>query len=165
MLQEPHEQYEKVKIYDTKGSYIKIYDTSGWKVASMLLRNSGGQLLIAPERMNLLVQSRKDTLWWYVVVKVKSNTIQSNIAYAPGMLRCTSWILKRQRNQEFKLPTSVGSWRKQQNSRKYLFCFIDYAKAFDCVDHNKLENSSRDGNTRQPYLPPEKSVCRSRSNS
>ena len=45
------------------------------------------------------------------------------------------------------------------------FCFIDYAKAFDCVDHNKLENSLRDGNTRPPYLPPEKSVCRSRSNS
>ena len=38
------------------------------------------------------------------------------------------------------------------------FCFIDDAKAFDCVDHNKLENSSRDGNTRPPYLPPEKSV-------
>ena len=45
------------------------------------------------------------------------------------------------------------------------FCFIDYAKAFDCVDHNKLENSSRDGNTRPPYLPPEKPVRRSRSNS
>ena len=43
-------------------------------------------------------------------------------------------------------------------------CFIDYAKAFDCVDHNKLENSQRDGNTRPPYLLPEKSVCRSRSN-
>ena len=40
------------------------------------------------------------------------------------------------------------------------FCFIDYAKAFDCVDHNKLENSSRDGNARPPDLPPEKSVCR-----
>ena len=39
------------------------------------------------------------------------------------------------------------------------FCFIDYAKAFDCVDHNKLENSSRDGNTRPTYLPPEKSEC------
>ena len=38
------------------------------------------------------------------------------------------------------------------------FCFIDYAKAFDCVDHNKLENSWRDGNTRQPDLPLEKSV-------
>ena len=44
-------------------------------------------------------------------------------------------------------------------------CFIDYAKAFDCVDHNKLENSERDGNTRPPDLPPEKSVCRSRNNS
>ena len=40
------------------------------------------------------------------------------------------------------------------------FCFIDYAKAFDCVDHNKLENSERDGNTRPPDLLLEKSVCR-----
>ena len=45
------------------------------------------------------------------------------------------------------------------------FCFIDYAKAFDCVDHNKLENSERDGHTRSPDLPLEKSVCRSGSNS
>ena len=44
-------------------------------------------------------------------------------------------------------------------------CFIDYAKASDCVDHNRLENSSRDGNTKPPDLPPEKFVCRSRSNS
>ena len=46
----------------------------------------------------------------------------------------------------------------------YLF-FHNYAKAFDCVDHNKLENSSRDGNTRPPDLPLEKPICRSRSNS
>ena len=45
------------------------------------------------------------------------------------------------------------------------FCFIDYAKAFDCVDHNKLENSERDGNTRAPDLPLEKPVCRPGSNS
>ena len=45
------------------------------------------------------------------------------------------------------------------------FCFIDYVKAFDCVDHNKLENSERDGNTRPPDLPLEKPVCRSGSNS
>ena len=42
-------------------------------------------------------------------------------------------------------------------------CFIDYAKAFDSVDHNKLENSSRDGNTRRLDLPLEKSICRSGS--
>ena len=45
------------------------------------------------------------------------------------------------------------------------FCFIDYARAFDCVNHNKLENSERDGNTRPPDLPSDKSVCRSGSNS
>ena len=46
------------------------------------------------------------------------------------------------------------------------FCFIDYSKAFDCVDHNKLwKNSSRDGNTRPPDLPLEKFVCKSGSNS
>ena len=44
------------------------------------------------------------------------------------------------------------------------FCFIDYARASDCVDHNKLENSERDGNTRPPDLPLEKSVCRSGRN-
>ena len=39
---------------------------------------------------------------------------------------------------EIKLPTSGGSWKKQESSRKNIyFCFIDYAKAFDCVDHNK----------------------------
>ena len=40
---------------------------------------------------------------------------------------------------KIKLPTFFGSWRKQENSRKNIdFCFIDYVKAFDCVDHNKL---------------------------
>ena len=45
------------------------------------------------------------------------------------------------------------------------FCFIDYAKAFDCVDHKKtVENSERDGNTRPPNLPLEKPIFRSGSN-
>ena len=43
------------------------------------------------------------------------------------------------------------------------FCFTDYAKAFDYVDCNKLENSSKDGNTRSPDLPLD--VCKSGSNS
>ena len=46
------------------------------------------------------------------------------------------------------------------------FCFIDYTKAFDCVDHKKtVKSSERDGNTRPPDLPLEKSVLRSRNNS
>ena len=59
------------------------------------------------------------------------------------------WIIKKAR--EFQ--------------KNIYFCFIDYAKAIDCVDHNRLWKILRDGNTRPPDLPPEKSVCRSRSNS
>ena len=47
--------------------------------------------------------------------------------------------LEKAEKPEIKLPTSAGSWKKQESSRKNIyFCFIDYAKAFDCVDHNKL---------------------------
>ena len=59
------------------------------------------------------------------------------------------WIIKKAR--EFQ--------------KNIYFCFIDYAKAFDCVDHNKQWKILRDGKTRPPDLPLEKSVCRSRSNS
>ena len=55
--------------------------------------------------------------------------------------------------------------KAREFQKNIYFCFIDYAKAFDCVDHNKLENSERDGNTRPPDLPLEKSVFRSGSNS
>ena len=55
--------------------------------------------------------------------------------------------------------------KAREFQKNIYFCFIDYAKAFDCVDHNKLENSERDWNTRSPDLPLEKPVCRSGSNS
>ena len=48
--------------------------------------------------------------------------------------------------------------KARESQKNIYFCFIDYAKAFDCVDRNRLENSSRDGNTRPPDMPPEKSV-------
>ena len=67
-----------------------------------------------------------------------------------GLIANIHWTIKRAR--EFQ--------------KNIYFCYIDYAKTFDCVDHNKtVENSERDGNTRQPDLPLKKSVCRSGSNS
>ena len=48
-------------------------------------------------------------------------------------------ILKKAEEPEIKLPTTTGSSKKQESSKKNIYlCFIDYAKAFDCVDHNKL---------------------------
>ena len=55
--------------------------------------------------------------------------------------------------------------KAREFQKNIYFCFIDYAKAFDCVDHNKLWKTLRDGNTRPPDLPLEKFVCRSGSNS
>ena len=59
------------------------------------------------------------------------------------------WIIKKAR--EFQ--------------KNIYFCFIDYVKAFDCRSQQTVGNSSRDGNTRPPYLPPAKPACKSRSNS
>ena len=101
---------------------------------------------------------------------------------------CSCRILARLFSKSFKLsfsnqefPDVQAGFRKGRETRDQItnigwitektrefekdICFIDYTKAFDCVDHNKLENSERDRNTTPPYLSPKKSVCRSRGNS
>ena len=90
-------------------------------------------------------------------------------------LRWTGWIslqskglslLQHHSSKASILWHSVFFIEKATEFQKNIyFCFIDYAKAFDCVDHNKLENFERDGNTRPPDLPFEKPICRSGSNS
>ena len=73
--------------------------------------------------------------------------------------RIGRWI----RDQIANIHWIIGKAREFQ--KNIYFCFIDYDKAFDCVDPQQtVDNSSRDGNTRPPDLPPEKSVCRSRNN-
>ena len=97
------------------------------------------------------------------------------------MLKILQARLQQYMNQE--LPDVQAGFRKGRGTRDQIanirwirekarefdkniyFCFIDYANAFDCVAHNKLWKILRDGNTRPPYLSPEKPVCRSRSNS
>ena len=77
-------------------------------------------------------------------------------------------VLEKVEEPEIKLPASVGSLKKQENSKKIKIyvCFIDYAKTFECVNHNKLWKILKEmGNTRPLDLPLEKSVCRSGSNS
>ena len=98
------------------------------------------------------------------------------------MLKILQDKLQQYMNQE--LPDVQAGFRKGRGSRDQVanilwimqkakefqeniyFCFIDYAKAFDCVDHNKLQKIlKRDGSTRPPCLFPEKPVCKPRSNS
>ena len=53
-------------------------------------------------------------------------------------IREFSLVLEKAEKPEIKLPTSIGSSKKQEFQKNIYFCFIGYAKAFDCVDHNKL---------------------------
>ena len=72
--------------------------------------------------------------------------------------------LEQAEEPEIKLPTSAGSWKKQESSRKTsTSALLTMPKPLSvCI--TTVENSSRDGNTRLSDLPPEKSVCRSGSN-
>ena len=96
------------------------------------------------------------------------------------MLKIIQTRLQQYMNHE--LPDVQNGFRKGRGTRDQIaniHWIIEKAKEFqaksisallttpktDCVDHNKLKNSLRDGNMRPPDLPPEKSVCRSRSNS
>ena len=90
---------------------------------------------------------------------------------------------KLQQYMNHELPDTQAGFRKDRGTRDQIanicwiiekarefqkriyFCFIDYAKAFGCVNHNKLCKIFWVGNTRSSDLPPEKCVCRSRSNS
>ena len=74
--------------------------------------------------------------------------------------------LEKAEESEIKLPTSVGSWKKQESSRKTsTSALLTMPKLLKCGSQQTVENSERDGNTRPPDLPSEKSICRSRSNS
>ena len=73
---------------------------------------------------------------------------------------------KRQRNQRSNCQQSLDPEKAKFQEKNIYFCFFDYAKAFECMDHKKtVENSKMDENTRPPYLSPQKLVCRTRSNS
>ena len=93
------------------------------------------------------------------MLKILQATLQQ---YMNRELPDVQAVLEKAEEPEIKLPTSAGSWKKQENSKKTCFCFIDYAKAFDCVDHKKLWKILREMGI--PDLPLEKSVCRSGSN-
>ena len=67
--------------------------------------------------------------------------------------------LENQEEPEIKLPTSTGSLKKQESPRKTSNSTLLTMPKPLCGSQKTVENSSRDGNTRPPYLPPEKSVC------
>ena len=73
--------------------------------------------------------------------------------------------LEKAEEPEIKLPTSAGSSKTQENSRKTSFALLTMPNPLTVWITTTVENSLRDGNNIPPHLPPEKSVCSSKSNS
>ena len=128
-------------------------------------------------KVQFSLQSQRKAMPKYVETTTQlhsSHTLQSNAQNSPSEAsmvhelrtsRCTSWI-RKDRGTRDQIANIRWIMEKAREFQKNIyFCIIDYAKAFDCVDHNKLENSERDGNPKPPDLPLKKSMCRSGSNS
>ena len=112
---------------------------------------------------------------------VQTTALLHSFHVSKVMLKLLQTRLQQYVNQE--LPDVQAGFRKGRGTRDQIanihwiienarelqkniyFCFIDYAKGFDCEDHNKMENSEGDGNTRPPDLTLEKPVCMSGNNS
>ena len=125
----------------------------------------------------------------FILIPKKGNAKECSNYHTIMLISCASMVmlkilqarLQQYMNQEF--PNVQAGFRKGRGARDQIakiywiiekvrecqeniyFSFIDYDKAFDCVDHNKLWKILRDGSTRPLYLSPEKPVCGSRSNS
>ena len=69
-------------------------------------------------------------------------------------------VLEKAEEPEIKLATPNGSLKKREFQKNIYFCFTDYAKAFDCVDHNKLWKILK-----EMGKPDHQSICKSRRNS
>ena len=88
--------------------------------------------------------------------------LQHNMKWEIPDVQAGFWKGRGTRDQIANIHRIIKKAREFQ--KNIYFCFIDYAKTFDCLDSQQtVENSSRDVNTRPPDLPPEKSVCRSRT--
>ena len=116
-------------------------------------------------------------MWVFIPIPKKGNVKECSNYHTIALISHASNVMLKilqARLQEYvnhELPDVQAGFRKGRGIRDQIakihwiiekarefqkniyFCFIDYSKAFVCVDHNKLENSSRDGNTRPPDLP------------
>ena len=78
------------------------------------------------------------THFTYQQGNAQNSSSQASIIHEPRTSRCTIWIQKIQRNQRSNCKHLLGNRKIKEFQENIYFCFIDYAKAFDCVDHNKL---------------------------
>ena len=99
-------------------------------------------------------------------VNAQHSPSQASAVCEPRTSRCSSWIQKRQRNQRSNCQHLLDHRKSKRIPEKHLLLLYWLHQClWLCGSQQTVENSSRNGNTRPPYMPPEKLICRSRSNS
>ena len=135
-----------------------VVATGQEKVSFILIPKKGNAKECSSYRTNALISHASK-----VMLKILQARLQQYVNHERPDVQAGFRKGRRTRDQIANICCIMEKAREFQ--KNIYFCFIDYAKAFDCVDHNKLWKILRDGNTRLPDLPLEKSVCRSGSNS
>ena len=132
-------------------------------------RAGNGQFSFQSQRkaMPKHVQTTKQLHWSHTLAKLCSKFSKSGFNSMWTMnFQMFKLVLEKAEEPEIKLPTSFGSSKNRDSSRKTsTSALLTIPKPWFCGSQQAVENSSRDGNTRPPDLPPEKFICRSRSNS
>ena len=95
-----------------------------------------------------------------VMLKIRQPRLQQ---YMNRQFPDVQMDLEKQEESDIKLPTSVGTSKKRVPKKHFVPLYWLWQSLWLCGSQETVENSERDGNTRPPCLPPEKSVCRSRS--
>ena len=144
---------------------------SWWSCFSQELGTAG---ISETERLYVVALCFDCRKFWHVRGSILTYTLRIlrvQSTYLKSTVQCIFTHVHNCRGTRDQIATIYWIIEKEREFQKNYFCyfcFIDYAKTFDCVDHNKLENSNyrkENRNIRPPCLPPEKPVCRSRSNS
>ena len=132
-------------------------------------RTRKGQFSFQSQRKGMLknAQTTAQLHSSHMIVKLCSNsTSQASAVHEPWTFRCSSWFYKRQRNQRSNCQYLLDRRKSARIPEKHLLRLYWLCQSlWLCGSQQTMENSERDENTRPPDLPPEKSVCRSRSNS
>ena len=168
--------YELVEVMEFQLNYFKSWKMMLWECctqcASKFGKLSSGHR-IGKGQFSFQFQSKAMPKNVHTIAQLHSSTCwQSNAQNSPSQAStvCELWTSRCQtrfrKGRATKLPTSTGSSKKQEFQKKHLFLLYWLCQSlWLCESQQMVENSSRDGNTRPPDLPPEKSVCRSKSNS
>ena len=160
-------------------SYFIYWKTVLWKCCTQYVSKFGklssghrtgkGQLIPNPKKGNAKECSNYRTIAIIshaskAMLKILQARLQQ--VHEPRISRRSNWILKRQRNQRSNCQHPLDHRKSKRVPEKRLFLLYWVCQSLWLSGSQQtVENSSRDGNTRPPYLPPEKSVWRSRSNS